>query len=173
MRLNLFPVIGVLFILACGSKSDPAEGMGSLKGTQAFPVTWTGELLPRDSSGGTALSVAMLSDSDFSGFCTTPADAGYVSPPSRFVMVAVVGPPATGTFEVGSSTGPGSVHIARKLADGSTQNIAVATSGSIHLTTATEDRLVGSFDVQVRATEDGTTTSLSGTFDAPFCANRK
>ncbi|MBN8465228.1 hypothetical protein JYJ95_01790 [Corallococcus exiguus] len=173
MRLNLLPVIGVLFLLACGSKSDQAEGVGSLQGTKAFPVTWTGELLPRGSDGGTALSVAMLADSDFSGLCTTPADAGYVPPPSRFAMVAVVGPPATGTFEVGSDTGPGSVHIAQRLADGGTQTVAVATSGSITLTTATMDRLVGSFDVQVLAPSDGTTTSLSGTFDAPFCANRK
>lgn len=173
MRLNLLPVIGVLFLLGCESKSDQAEGVGALEGTQAFPVTWTGELLPRGSDGGIGLSVAMLADSDFSGFCTTAADAGYVLPPSRYVMVAVVGPPATGTFEVGSSSGPGSVHVAQHFEDGGTQTLAVATSGSIHLTTATEERLTGSFNVQVLAPSDGTTTSLSGTFDAPFCANRK
>ncbi|RKH54015.1 hypothetical protein D7X55_04975 [Corallococcus sp. AB049A] len=173
MRLNLLPVIGLLCLSACDSKSEQTEGAGSLKGDKAFPVSWSGELLPRSPDGGTSFTIALLSDSDFSGLCTTPADAGYVLPPSRFVMVSVLGPPAEGTFEVGSETGPGFVQVQQRLADGETETLAVATSGSIQLTTATTDRLVGSFEVQVRGKSDGMTTELSGTFDAPFCANRK
>ncbi|WP_338267447.1 hypothetical protein [Corallococcus caeni] len=144
-----------------------------MQGDKAFPVTWSGELLPPGPDGGTALSIALLADTDFSGFCTTPADAGYVLPPSRFVMVSVLGPPAAGTFEVGSANGPGFVQIQQRLTDGGTETLAVATSGSIRLTTATTDQLVGSFDVQVQDKSDGMKTGLSGTFDAPFCANRK
>ncbi|GMU01497.1 hypothetical protein KH5H1_56170 [Corallococcus caeni] len=173
MRLNLLPVIGLLFLPACDSKSEQTEGVGSLQGDKAFPVTWSGELLPPGPDGGTALSIALLADTDFSGFCTTPADAGYVLPPSRFVMVSVLGPPAAGTFEVGSANGPGFVQIQQRLTDGGTETLAVATSGSIRLTTATTDQLVGSFDVQVQDKSDGMKTGLSGTFDAPFCANRK
>ncbi|MBN9683468.1 MULTISPECIES: hypothetical protein [unclassified Corallococcus] len=173
MRLNLLPVIGLLFLPACDSKSEQAEGVGSLQGDMAFPVTWSGELLPRNPDGGTAFSIAVLADSDFSGLCTTPADAGYVLPPSRFASVWVLGPPATGTFEVGTDTGPGFVQIQQRLTDGGTETLAVATSGSIQLTTATTDRLVGTFDVQVLEKSNGTRTALSGTFDAPFCANRK
>jgi hypothetical protein len=173
MRLNLLPVIGLLFLPACGSKSEQAEGLGALQGDKAFPVTWSGELLPRGPDGGTSFSVAMLADTDLSGFCTTPADAGYVLPPSRFLTVSVLGPPATGTFEVGNTTGPGFVQIQQRHTDGGTQTLAVATSGSITLTTATTERLSGSFEVQVQGKSDATATALSGTFDAPFCANRK
>ncbi|WP_147445523.1 hypothetical protein [Corallococcus aberystwythensis] len=144
-----------------------------MQGDKAFPVTWSGELLPRGPDGGTSFSIAILSDSDLSGLCTTPADAGYVLPPSRFLTVSVIGPPAAGTFEVGSATGPGFVQIQQRLTDGGTETLAVATSGSINLTTATTAQLVGSFDVQVQGKSDGMTTGLSGTFDAPFCANRK
>lgn len=170
MRLSLF---GLLFLVACGSTPEQAGSTGSLQGTNAFPVTWVGELLPRGSDGGIALSIAMLSDSDHSGFCTASADASYTPPPSRFVFVSIVGAPATGTFAVGSDTGPGFVHVGQRSADGSSKTLAVATSGSITLTTATMDRLAGSFDVQVQDTSSGAKTSLSGTFDAPFCANRK
>ncbi|WP_158620059.1 hypothetical protein [Corallococcus sicarius] len=173
MRLNLLPVIGLLFLPACGSKSEQAESVGSLQGDKAFPVTWTGELLPRGPDGGTSFSIALLADSDLSGLCTAPADAGYVLPPSRFVTVSVIGPPAAGTFEVGNATGPGFVQVQQRLMDGGTQTLGVATSGSINLTTATTGRLVGSFNVQVQERSDATTTGLSGTFDAPFCANRK
>ncbi|MBN8232693.1 hypothetical protein JYK02_34765 [Corallococcus macrosporus] len=173
MRLNLLPVIGLLFLPACDSKSEQTEGVGTLKGDKAFPVTWSGELLPRSPDGGTSFSIAVLSDSDFSGLCTTPADAGYELPPSRFVTVSVLGPPAAGTFEVGSANGPGFVQLQQRLTDGGTETIGVATSGSIQLTTATTDQLVGSFDVQLLGRSDGVATGLSGTFDAPFCANRK
>ncbi|MBZ4373824.1 hypothetical protein [Corallococcus sp. AS-1-6] len=173
MRLTLLPIIGLLFLPACDSKSEQPEGVGSLQGDKAFPVTWSGELLPRSPDGGTSLSIAVLADSDFSGFCTSAADAGYVLPPARYVMVSVIGPPATGTFEVGTASSPGFVQIQQSLADGEPETVAVATSGSIKLTTATTDRLVGSFEVQVQEKSTGTKTDLSGTFDAPFCANRK